>query len=432
MNKKILFPIFLLILLVISTNVNSQNSVIWTNKKNVTVKNGYISKFSGGLLWDAGATSKRRLPKDRNGSVEAIIQKTKQSKILGLAKPGKINDWEVMDYGIAIKAGKISIVEAGNTVFETKEKCKKGDIITIDKKYNRISYQLNGKTLFASTKEVSTSLRVQAAFFSAGVGYYKVKTKGFLSATTNIKKGKPVALKPGPVLMKADFSFHGDNIEISGMNLTTLEAINKIEDKEERVVTLNLKKITQVDFYRVFDNLPWTRKLAINPSDKNKITTLSPIKKLTQLETIYFDNGFSKPDQKIDLELIAGLKNLKEVSIHNFTIFSNYEILQTLPKLETLKLGGADKNQLDFLASLKSLKKLNLWVSGGDFTDISILGKLTSLRELDISQDQEIKDLSPLYNLKNLEEIKISTACPDSEIKKLREALPNLRGVLRF
>jgi len=430
--NRIFLKFIVLIFITFCTEMHSQTSVVWVGKKNVTVKNGYISKFEGGLLWDAGATSKRFLPKDRNGSVEAIVQKAKPTKVFGLSKPGKVKKWEVVDYGMYIKGGKIKIVESGNEVFKLDEKCKKGDIIAINKENNRINYQLNGKTVFTSKKEVITDLRIQAGFFSSGVGFFKAKTKGFQFPGSTKKVRTPVALKSGPVLMKADFSFHGDNIEISGMNLTTLEAINKIKDKESRVVTIDLRKISQVDFYRICDNLPWIKKLAINPSRNNKIRTLSPIKKLTQLETIYFDNGFSKPDQKIDLELITGAKGLKKLSINYFDIVSNYEVLRTLSNLEVLELRRTDKEQLDFLSSLKNLKELVISESSDAFTDISILGKLVSLRELDISQDSEIKDLSPLYSLKNLQEIKITTSVPDSEVKKLREALPNLLGVLKF
>ena len=408
-----------------------KKSVYWVNKKNVSAKNGYISRFAEGIQWNSGATSGYRLLKEKDGSVEAIVQKAKQKKILGLAKIGKVTNWEIVAYGIAIDKGKYEVVEDGNSVFKTEQKAKKGDLISIHKKGTQISYALNGETIYTSEKKVTIDLRVQVAFYIAGVGYYKVKTTGFQGTSSTKSKTSTTA---GPVLMKVGYGLHGSEIEISGINTNTLAAINKVADKEAKVIEVSMDKMTQKDFDLLCKNLPWIKKLAIKVAKNGKTTNLNAIKQLTDLEHIFFDGSYGAPplDNPIDLALITTLKKLKEISIYQCKNFTNYDALGSVLSLKTLDLGNADKAELSFLSSLKGLEKLSLSEGSGSFTDISILGTLTSLRFLDIASDREIQDLSPLYTLKALEEIKISTTCPDNEIQKLREALPNLRGVIKL
>ncbi|AXT19641.1 leucine-rich repeat domain-containing protein [Flavobacteriaceae bacterium AU392] len=404
---------------------NAQVPVNWTNKKNVTTRNGYISKFDGGILWDSGATSKQILNEKIDGWMETIIQKAKQQKIIGFSKPQKIEFWEKIDYAIYMKKGIISISESGMIVFKTDIKCKKGDLIRIEKKEGVISYLLNGKVLYVSKKTVSTDLRVHTAFYISGTGFYKTKVSNSFKSLKN-RSRTPAQLKPGDVLMTFGNGAYGKTIFLNGMNKDTYDAIEKIDNKESYYVYFNTEKMTQVDFGTSCQYLTWINKLVIDRSDKVK--NYNALRFLTHLEEIYFIDG--NPQLPIlDLKIISQSKNLKKLVAYNFTKFNNYEMLKNFNFLEELELVNSYIKDLSFLNGMNNLKRLDISGHLNTYQGLISIGNLANLQKLDISGNEKITDLSPLYNCTNLKELvvtKSDRSFSNTELEKIKKEFPEL------
>ncbi|WP_299606816.1 hypothetical protein [uncultured Aquimarina sp.] len=404
-----------------------QKSITWVNKKNVTVKNKYISKFEGGLLWDAGATSNKVLGLNSDGWMTAVLQKPKQSKIIGLTKVTKIANWEKVTYGIRFKSGKAIIVEGDKVVLETGRKCKKGDIVKIEKVGATISYKINDELLYTSKKDVSHNLRVKVAFFSSGVGFLNAKAKNFISRKAASTQKSPKKLEPGEVLMTTYMGAFGTTIEIKGVNLTTIEAVNAESDKENKVISLVLEKMTQEDFDIICEKLKWIKILSISRSEKSKVKSLNALGKLTNIEDVYFINGSPKLP-KIDLAIFNKSVQLKKLSAIRFTRFDNYELLKNLPNLEALELIQADLESIEFLKDLTDLKELAISGYYDTFDNLEPVGYLKKLEKFNIRDNEKINNLDPLLKCTNLKEIEVSRFCPRSEIEKLKKAFPNIKG----
>lgn len=426
-TKHLAFAFLIVFFLAKCTILYGQKSITWINKKNVTVKNKYISKFDGGLLWDAGATSNKVLALNSDGWMTAVLQKPKQSKIIGLTKVAKIDNWETVTYGIRFKSGKAIIVEGDKVVLETGRKCKKGDIVKIEKVGTTISYKINDELLYTSMKDVSHNLRVKVAFFSTGVGFLNGKTKNFISRNAASAQKSPKKLEPGEVLMSSYMGGLGSTIGIKGINSTTLEAINAENNKEDKVIALSLEKLSQADFNIICEKLTWVKKVSIWRSEKSGVKKLTALKKLTNLEEVYFFNGKPKLP-KIDLAILSKLTQLKKIAAIKFTRFDNYELLKNLPNLEILELNYADLESIEFLKDLTGLKELTISGYYDTFDNLEPVGYLKKLEKLNIRDNEKINNLDPLLKCTNLKEIEVSRFCPRNEIEKLKKTFPNIKG----
>ncbi|GAA0726864.1 hypothetical protein GCM10009430_34350 [Aquimarina litoralis] len=426
-TKHLGFAFLIVLFLAQCTILYGQKPITWVNKKNVTVKNKYISKFQGGLLWDAGATSNKVLALNSDGWMTAVLQKPKQSKIIGLTKVAKIANWETVTYGIRFKSGKAIIVEGDKVVLETGRKCKKGDIVKIEKVGTTISYKINDELLYTSKKDVSHNLRVKVTFFSTGVGFLNGKTKNFISRNATSAQNAPKKLEPGEVLMSSYMGGLGSTIGIKGINSTTLEAINAENNKEDKVIALSLEKLSQADFNIICEKLKWVKKVSIWRSEKSGVKKMTALKKLANLEEVYFFNGKPKLP-KIDLAIFSKLAQLKKIAAIKFTRFDNYELLKNLPNLEILELNYADLESIEFLKDLSNLRELTISGYYDTFTDLEPVGYLKKLEKLNIRDNEKINNLDPLLKCTNLKEIEVSRFCPRNEIEKLKKTFPNIKG----
>ncbi len=210
------------------------------------------------------------------------------------------------------------------------------------------------------------------------------------------------------------------------------------------LVELDLSKNDIMDI-GVLAKLTKLTSLSLQSNDIEDFAPLSALVDLTDLK-ISVNRNASK-----DLDSLSGLTNLTSLIISDVT---NISAIAMLTKLEHLTVTGSPYlESIEALGSLVNLKTLNLTgsysqVENKDLTplsklpnlysvdfefcyvDIEEVGKLTQVRELNLDENN-INEISPLANLKNLEVLKIgqTTNGMSNRISDLTplESLTNLR-----
>ncbi|MEW9701058.1 leucine-rich repeat domain-containing protein [Paenibacillus sp. SI8] len=208
-----------------------------------------------------------------------------------------------------------------------------------------------------------------------------------------------------------------DNASLSGS-----EAVTIPDAKLESVVRATLKKqngsitVSDMEQLTVLDanylniknlqGLEYAKKLKSLKLKYNEITDLTPISNLTSLETLAF--GLNKT-----LTVFPSLPKLSNLTSLDFeeSQFSDISNLKDLPNLSSLTISD---NRISDFSPLSNLSKLKtLWATNVNMTDLSPLAGATSLEYLYLgtfpyhSNMNEISDLSPLKNLKNLIELSV-------------------------
>ena len=124
-----------------------------------------------------------------------------------------------------------------------------------------------------------------------------------------------------------------------------------------------------------------------------------------------------QPD-RLQLQQIA---NLDELAIsENFSI-SDLTPLQKLSRLETLSFSGTTVNSLEPLKNMLTLESLHC--GKNPITDLTPVAGLPNLKDLDFSNSQ-VEELMPIQNMKQLESLKFS----GTPVKRLKY-LVNLTGL---
>ncbi len=135
----------------------------------------------------------------------------------------------------------------------------------------------------------------------------------------------------------------------------------------------------------------------------NKITNITPLANLTQLEELYLGTAqFSlfapKTNQISDLSPLANLTQLKILELRDNRI-SDITSLANLTRLEDVNLASNQIRDITPLAHLTRLDRLNIWEN--QIRDITPLTNLTQLTRLSLAINQ-IQDITPLTNLTQL------------------------------
>ncbi len=153
--------------------------------------------------------------------------------------------------------------------------------------------------------------------------------------------------------------------------------------------------------------------------EKKTLTDISPLAKMEKLEQIKFRNCSIS-----DLSPISHLMHLREI-----TISGNREKLQPCDLTELCNLkyfwyDGSPIGTIPKIAGLPKLEKIVLIRCG--LTDISALAGLPVLRKLWISENSNLKDLTPLAECPALEELLaydtgVMDLTPLRGLQKLRE-----------
>ncbi len=178
------------------------------------------------------------------------------------------------------------------------------------------------------------------------------------------------------------------------------------------------KDIENVEF--IEDILLESKELVINDISNEGPLNYDIIRYLSNLEKLKIERGMDNEEDKILLEEIKKLKNLKYLDISNFSFKDTKEvtkILSSMKQLEGLHF-SLTIDDYTFLESLPNLKALD--ISGNHNYDLTSIGKLTQLKELKInnlnsheSHGHKSLDLTPLSSLTQLEYLDISNTYTD-------------------
>lgn len=134
-------------------------------------------------------------------------------------------------------------------------------------------------------------------------------------------------------------------------------------------------------------NLTNLQVLQLYGSDAD-ITNVDALSNLARLKTLYLPSN-KDYQQVMDLSGIANLTNLEEFYLYGCV--SSYTPFQNLTKLKSLSLYGS-------------------YAEGTGPTDLAPLGKLKALTDLQINLCHDARDISPLGNLTNLRNLRLSAS----------------------
>jgi len=205
----------------------------------------------------------------------------------------------------------------------------------------------------------------------------------------------------------ADFISTANSIKIVALYSNTLNQINKIEAKEEKVVQID-KSITQEDFDKICAKLKWIKKLSFD-YDNPFITNIISLQNLTALELLKMRNISSSEKQAIDLSPLAKLTLLKEIDFLG-TAVTNTDALSSLITLEKINFTDSKIASIQFLSNTPLVKELILAGNNHTFPNYEPIQNLKKLRVLDIQKNSQATDgnVAVLQNLQELRELDIS------------------------
>ena len=213
-------------------------------------------------------------------------------------------------------------------------------------------------------------------------------------------------------------------------NLEKLEIYIEINSIEPFRQLINLKElnlsIKEVSDISILSNLVNLKILYLSgPEIKN----IEAIKYLVNLEQLYLGGyhiedfsslsylvnlkvlGISCKKFKDHLNQIKGLIKLEKLSLSSYSDLTDISPLSNLINLKNLNLCATKVNDISPLSNLVNLKKLNLAKTKVD--NIKAIEKLTKLEELnlekdyDASENEKLKDISPLLNLVDLRQLNL-------------------------
>ncbi|MBD5523835.1 MAG: TIR domain-containing protein [Lachnospiraceae bacterium] len=162
----------------------------------------------------------------------------------------------------------------------------------------------------------------------------------------------------------------------------------------------------------MLDDPGLVRELGLNGNLKN----LNGIEAFENLETLYI--SYCEPDNIDALIHVRHLKNLFLKSDANLTDFA---VLGKLQDLEKLSLRADGLKSIKFVSSLKHLDTLK--IECGELSALYGLEECETLRCFSISRCMELKEVSAVSELINLQELslEIPYGCPEPELDNLTE-----------
>lgn len=163
-----------------------------------------------------------------------------------------------------------------------------------------------------------------------------------------------------------------------------------------------------------------------NYPDGERLTDISSMESLENLVEL---DLYGQP--VIDISPLSKMTKLRKLNLEKrYTSEKTVDIsaLKNLCNLEELELSYNDIEDLSPLKNCTKIKKLYLW--DNKIKDISALSSMKNLTYLVLGDYQyEITDLSPLFNLKELKEIRMGywADSEDDDIVELKNRLPECR-----
>jgi Leucine-rich repeat (LRR) protein len=169
-------------------------------------------------------------------------------------------------------------------------------------------------------------------------------------------------------------------------------------------------------FLRVYDHakneqiseigtlFPTLRIIDFGSGKNEAIQNLNGIKNCTELHTLNLDNCKNLND----ISILPSFEKLKTLWIDRFEDASQFHYIGACTALEKLSQNSCKLTTLHHLAGLSNLKRLSIH-SNKNLSDLSPLAELTQLKTLNLSCCKELSDLSPLAELTQLQNLDLSS-----------------------
>lgn len=197
-------------------------------------------------------------------------------------------------------------------------------------------------------------------------------------------------------------------LSILSDDVTDLSRVAQL--KQLRQLTVGSRKVTSI---AALADLPALENLNLGASHVADLSPLRGAHKLWQL--------VGNEDIK-DLTPIAGMTQLRSLWLQQSKL-TDWAPLATLTGLETLH---AEASTID-VKTLRNLKHLGfLYLYDCGVTDLGFLSGLTELKELDLSGNSALSDISAVAKLKNLQELWIKDTPAAKKLGALKKSSPDL------
>ncbi len=188
-----------------------------------------------------------------------------------------------------------------------------------------------------------------------------------------------------------------DNGDLPSSAITDLSPLSGLVNLESLAIPPQ-PNYTDFSCLSGLTNLKVFRMMGSKSSGTNSVSSLDFLANLTQLEELRIVVAAG------DLSVLAGLTNLRSVSLDGVLHAPDTSIFRNLTKLEDLTLRGGticSAADLSDFANLTSLHTLAIDLDG--LSSLHGLENLTGLTELELNcRSSSITDLSPLSNMENL------------------------------
>lgn len=134
------------------------------------------------------------------------------------------------------------------------------------------------------------------------------------------------------------------------------------------------------------------------------------------LETLFI--GYS---ELANIDQLIHLQNLKNLSLDCSESLRNFAVLEKLPNLEKIYLDTEGLKTLDFVSKLKNLDTLG--IHGANLQNLDGLKNCSTLVSLSITYCVDIKDMSAVEGLRNLQELvlEIPYGCSEPKLYQLTQ-----------
>jgi|GEM_PF-4183754 len=246
----------------------------------------------------------------------------------------------------------------------------------------------------------------------------KLRALSIWGADTDIM---PTLSKLGPTLEELDLSVNREMNDLRKLrNLKNLRKLRLGADYET------------IDDLSFLETMPHLEYLEIDEIGYG--ADLSPLKKLTKLQTLYisFDgsvkiNDLSRLDNLEELRIeateiadLSGLHDMDSLRILRLdsTISASLSSMEKLPALETLSVGNFTGDDLSLPADMSDLRCL-LIRNAENVRDVSPLADCIGLERLRIC-GSKIETLAPVANLRNLERLELCVGSSANDYTALR------------
>ena len=160
----------------------------------------------------------------------------------------------------------------------------------------------------------------------------------------------------------------------------------------------------------ILENPAAVKELGFNAGVEN----LDGIDLFENLETLSFD--YSEID---NVDALIHVGHLKNLSMYCGETLTDFTVLEKLSNLEKLSLKADGLKMIDFVSRLSHLNSLE--ITGGKLRTLSGLENCPALRSLSVTECMELKDMSAVSELENLQELALEVPyeCPETNLDKL-------------